>query len=387
MTDERKLELTNKILAANPTIAVEKLEYIVNHWDDPDEYRDAGTIKSYEDMKRVYGDFDIEKYERYQNNKELVRAAINSYYEFEKVRISIGNRIVSSFNIQNGQAPSQKKEDMNDDALKQIKVFEKEYQRITDAYVENKHRIKTIIKENQGDDSNLKLTHIKDITDYYMIDAYVGILEKEENLKSVVESYLKEVPVYDKFLKNVKGCGPLMSAVIITYLDIYKAKYVSSFIKYAGIDTYYNEEKGKMVGTTKSRIEVVEYIDKNGEVKTKNSITYQPFLKTKLLGVLAGSFIKTGSDYATAYYEYKNRKLNDPRMKDESLAHIDKMAKRYMIKIFLTDLFVAWKKIEGLPVPPSYEEKFLGMLPHKFDPLTEYKANHPEQFKKKEKAN
>ena len=383
MTDERRIELITKIQSANPNIDESKLMYLVNHWDDSDEYRDSGSIKNIDDMKRVYKDIDISKYERYQSNKNMVRSAIKTYYDFEQIRISMGNRIVTSFNIQNGQNPSESKDNINDDMQKAIKVFEKEYQRITDAYVENKGRIKTIIEKNQGENTDLKLSKIRSDSDYFMIDAYVGLCEKEENLKKVVLNSLKGIPIYDDFLANVKGCGPLMSGILITYLDIYKAKYKSSFLKYAGIDTYYNEEKGKYIGTTKFRVEMIEYVDKNGEIKEKKSITYQPFLKTKLLGVLAGSFIKTKSDYAVPYYEYKNRKLNDPRMKGESLAHIDNMAKRYMIKIFLGDLFNKWKELEGLPVPQSYEERFLGMEPHHWQPYNEFKAANPEYFKKK----
>ena len=385
MTDERKIEIANKILAANPDIEQEKLNYLINHWDDTDDYRDAGTIKTFDDMKRIYRDaFDPKKYEKYQNDKNKVRAAIKCYYDFEQVRIATGNRIVTSFNIQNGQEPSQKKEDMNDDMQKAIKLYEQEYQRITDAYVNNKATIKNIIKNNQGENTDLMLNFIKDDSDYKMINAYVETHKLEKDMEKVVKYALEGVPIYDEFLSKVKGCGPLMAGVIITYLDIYKAKYKSSFIKYVGIDTYYDEKKGKVVGTSMSRTEMVQYVDKNGEIKEKKSITYQPFLKTKLMGVLADLFIKTGSDYAVPYYEYKNRKVNDPRMEGESLAHINKMAKRYMMKIFLGDLFVKWKELEGLPVPQSYEERFLGMAPHHWNPLDEYKAANPEQFAKKE---
>jgi hypothetical protein len=37
------------------------------------------------------------------------------------------------------------------------------------------------------------------------------------------------------------------------------------------------------------------YIDKNGEEKTKKGVTYNPFLKTKLTGVLDGSFLRSAS--------------------------------------------------------------------------------------------
>lgn len=384
MTDERKLELIEKIQSKNPSVSKEKLMYLVEHWDDTDDYRDAGTISSVEDMERIYPGFDIEKYEKYNKDKNLIRNAIRSYYDMEKVRISIGNRIVKSFDEQNGQKDSEKKEEMNDEMQKKLKIFEAEYQRITDAYVENHKTIKSIIKNNQGEDTDLNLTRIRDISDYYMIDVYVTMHQKEKQLEKVVEKYLVGIPIYDNFLVNVKGCGTLMSGIIITYLDIYKAKYKSSFIKYAGIDTYYNEDKQQVVGTTKGRIIKRKYTTKEGKEEIKNSITYQPFLKAKLMGVLADLFIKLGSDYATPYYEYKHRKQNDPRCADISPIHLNKMAKRYMMKIFLGDLFTEWKKLEGLPVPTTYEERFLGMDPHHFSPLDEYKAAHPEQFNKKD---
>ena len=33
------------------------------------------------------------------------------------------------------------------------------------------------------------------------------------------------------------------------------------------------------------------------------------------------------------------------------------MSIRYMVKMFLADLYKEWRKIEGLPVEPSYHEK------------------------------
>jgi hypothetical protein len=40
------------------------------------------------------------------------------------------------------------------------------------------------------------------------------------------------------------------------------------------------------------------------------------------------------------------------------------MALRYMIKIFLIDLYNNWRRLEGLPVAPPYSEAKLGMVPH-----------------------
>ena len=40
------------------------------------------------------------------------------------------------------------------------------------------------------------------------------------------------------------------------------------------------------------------------------------------------------------------------------------MATRYAVKMFLRDLWVAWRQLEGLPVSEPYEVAFLGRRPH-----------------------
>lgn len=41
--------------------------------------------------------------------------------------------------------------------------------------------------------------------------------------------------------------------------------------------------------------------------------------------------------------------------------HRKNMAIRYMVKVFLKDLWVAWRTLEGLPVTPDYAEAKLGL--------------------------
>lgn len=47
------------------------------------------------------------------------------------------------------------------------------------------------------------------------------------------------------------------------------------------------------------------------------------------------------------------------------------MARRYMIKEFLRDLWVNWRKLEGLEVTEPYEVAKLSMKPHGSDPSAE----------------
>lgn len=46
--------------------------------------------------------------------------------------------------------------------------------------------------------------------------------------------------------------------------------------------------------------------------------------------------------------------------KDVTPGHRDKAAKRYMIKMFIKDLYVIWRTIEGLPVREPYQVEYLG---------------------------
>jgi len=107
----------------------------------------------------------------------------------------------------------------------------------------------------------------------------------------------------------------------------------------------------------------VQYADSNGEEQTRQSITFNPFLKTKLIGVLGPSFLRCGPDnqYAKIYYDYKRRLENHATYRDVSKGHRHSMAIRYMIKRFLADLYAAWRPLEGLPVYDPYETAKLGM--------------------------
>ncbi len=106
----------------------------------------------------------------------------------------------------------------------------------------------------------------------------------------------------------------------------------------------------------------VEYIDKEGEIKTKKSITFNPFLKTKLVGVLGTSFLRSGADtqYRKIYDQYKaritQREAEKPEEERRTKGHIHNMAIRYTVKIFLQNLYIAWRTLEGLPVTVPYTQ-------------------------------
>lgn len=303
-----------------------------------------------------------------ENDLLKVRNLVSSIYDIQKLRIAVGNRLVTSFNVQLGQEPGKPQEEMGEEEKKVIQQLRKEYRRITDAYVEQKITLKKLMN-NQAKDMGLQ--YIQNENDYKLVESYDSLLGTEEQMVKLLEKQLQVIPIYTEFLQGVKGCGPLMSGVIISYLDPYKARHVSSFWKYVGLDVVgvENEETGEVEqkGRNRSLTEMREYTTKSGETGTKKSLTYNPFVKTKLVGVLGTSFLRMHSPYAEAYYDYKNRLDNHAKYGDRQAVVKHRMATRYMIKQFLRDLWVAWRKLENLPVTEPYEVAFLGRKPHKWN--------------------
>lgn len=325
------------------------------------------------------------------NQKEKIRNLVKGTYDIQKLRIATGNRIVQSFNIQMGQAPSTKQEDMQDETQSMIKQLRDEYRRITDAYtkgsfvvkrkvgktteekevkVSRNVRIDKVITELvNNEDAEISL--VKSKIDYELIGTYIDLLETEEKMNKIIAKEVEKHPLWDAFFKDVVGCGPLMSAVCIAYFDIDKARHVSSFWKYAGLDTVdVATDGGEHIreGRSKKHTEMFDYTDKDGNVKQKRGITYNPELKTKLVGVLGSSFLKKpGCKYEQIYRDYRNR-LNN-RQDSDKLSDLRKhrMANRYMIKQFVRDLWVTWRALAGYEVTEPYEVAVLGRKPHLYN--------------------
>ncbi len=140
----------------------------------------------------------------------------------------------------------------------------------------------------------------------------------------------------------------------------------------------FDPETGELIaseGRSRKKTHQVEstYLDANGVEQTKMGISYNPWIKTKLLAVVASSFMKARNEkYVRIYEGYKFRQLNRPELQGKkaikAIAH--KRAIRYMVKMFLIDLHRAWREHYDLEVFPSYAEAKLG-LTHGRDPSAE----------------
>lgn len=333
----------------------------------------------------------IDEHDYDQRRREL-RAFVRGAYDLQELRIQTGSRLVANFKAKLGQAPSKREDGLSSEAKMILSDLREAYRRLTDG-IATFPRMKSFEgNEVISSYSELCFTH-----------EYIELEKVESTAFRNLVNILSEFEIWTTFLKDVRGCGPAMAAVIISELDISKSKYASSLCAYAGLDVYNGSGRSRREEHRRE----VEYIDRNGKKQTRLGLTYNPWLKSKLLAVLGGSFLKSVSwrdlpagaekdiaedwkrwnkkkevwqqkvllsPYAKVYYDYKNRLENhakwgiahDGENKDDYHNHVypgrrHRMAMRYMIKIFLQDLYKAWRPLVGLPVYDPYHEAKLGL--------------------------
>jgi hypothetical protein len=304
-------------------------------------------------------------------NISALNIATRGGYDLQKLRMQIGLRLVANFRAKLTDEPAAESEEdpdapdeMSAEAEKLIDRLRSSYRRLTDGVAKNR----TLPKEEgfQGDEL------ISTFAELVLVDQYIRLERQEELAFRQLMSLLEPIPIYAEYLAHQVGVGPAMAAVLVSILDPHKARHVSSFWAYSGIDV---GPDGR--GRSRRAEHLVErsYINKAGKPASRQGVTYNPFLKTKLTGVLAGSFLRSGSPWRKAYDDYRHRLETDPAREKvtsavwkkryaagEEVGHlwtpgrINNAAKRYMVKQFLAELWLKWRELEGLPITPTYHE-------------------------------
>jgi hypothetical protein len=282
-------------------------------------------------------------------NNANIRTMVRGAYDIQRLRIQMGNRIVGNFKTKLGQAPGTPEEDLGDAEISILKTLRDDYKKITDG-------IKTFPRQTSFKGTEV----ISDYTELCLIAQYVDLELEESRHFSRLGNILKDYPIWTEFLEGVKGIGPAMAGVLISEIDIHKAKYPSCLWAYCGLDV---APDGKGRSRRKEHLVEVDYTDKEGNPAKRVGITFNPFVKTKVTGVLAPCLIRSANPkYGKIYRDYKHRIANMPVHAEKTPKHRDNMARRYMAKRFLVDLYIAWRTLEGLEVHPEYSEGKLGIV-------------------------
>lgn len=290
--------------------------------------------------------------------RDMIRPLVRGVYDFQQLRIQMGNRLAANFKSKLGQKPGETEEDsLSSDAAEVLEKLRLSYKLLGTAVAEFKKAAKAGKEKEDpaifhGDEL------IENISEFVLVEQYLDLEDQEKRAFKRLHATLAHFPIFTDYLSKIKGIGPAMSAVIISEIDIHKSKYVSSIWKYAGLDV---APDGAGRSRRAEHLIDREYINAKGEPAVRKSITFNPWLKTKLIGVLASSFLRAGNEkYRKIYDDYKHRLENHDKHKEKTKGHRHDMALRYMIKIFIIDLYANWRKMEGLEVAPTYQEAKLG---------------------------
>ena len=354
-----------------------------------------------------------------------------SLYQIQHLRIGLGNRIYAHCAVNLGIQPGMKKDDSKQAATVMKKLMS-EYKDITTALadsilsaelreklikkkidvdalvlnnpqaflVKNSNKINKAIDEvaNQVNevadlnDAELLVKHfsnglIRNDAEFQMARMWAQLRSIESGIADELANIIKNChfDIWDSFLIGVDGIGPTLASCLISTINMKKCYTVQSLWKYCGLDVFINKDG---VGEGRSRkaehMEERDYIDKEGNVKKKLSLTYNPWLKTKLMGTIAGMFMQLNKDYRAIYDDIKLRLNNSerpemmrPRVKNGQpvinkktgepelvqaypKARINMMSQRYMIKMFLLDYWVHGRILLGEPLKVPYAQEKLG---------------------------
>lgn len=193
-----------------------------------------------------------------------------------------------------------------------------------------------------------------------------GLKAQATEVESLMTAQLKQVPIYKTFLSKVYGCGPVVAAYLCAEIDIRdrpngKALKPSSLRLYCGLAVIdgrlVRRERGvvaKYNANMRTRIfQMMMSMFKNAARKTKD----RPNGST--------------SKYLDVWANTKHRVLSSERVHDGKLVagsgkvvsakgHAHSMGWHKAADVFLEDLYIVWRAMEGLPVWPSYYAAKLG---------------------------
>ncbi len=152
------------------------------------------------------------------------------------------------------------------------------------------------------------------------------LIELESGIEKELRAYLEPELIYHHYLSQIRGIGPILAANIIALIhDPRRFETVSALWHYCG----YHVEDGHAPSLQKGK-----------------RITWNP--KMRNLGYKIGkSFVICGAGYRKYYEQYKERYLAS--RPDLSRAHVDAMARRKTVKLFLAHLWHVWRTLEHLP--------------------------------------
>ena len=198
-----------------------------------------------------------------------------------------------------------------------------------------------------------------------------SLKEAEDTINKNLKKELKDIPIHNAWLQHIKGCGPSISAGLLSEIEVENFKTPSSVHKWFGLDVV----NGKPPKLTKGK-----------------TLTFSPKRRALVIGILGDQFIRNKkSFYRTIYDNEKQRQLDktfpvgelaskyDGYKKEDthlSKGHIHNRAIRKAVKLFLSHYWHVSRILVGLPTRVPYPIEYLGhttiIEPPYMDKVQEY---------------
>lgn len=186
---------------------------------------------------------------------------------------------------------------------------------------------------------------------------------KAAKLESAMLRQLRQVPIYNLFLKDVFGVGPIVASYLVSDIDIHRATKPSSLRMFCGLAV----QDGRLVRRVKGQKSTY-----SSEMRTR---LYQAFGAMWKNAAKRSKQFPNGCSckYLQIWENYKTRQLASGRVVDGRIQRIvngelgtaknDSVSAKGFVHstgwhkaadVFLCDLYTIWRALEGLPVWPTY---------------------------------
>lgn len=199
------------------------------------------------------------------------------------------------------------------------------------------HILAKIFQSLQRDRVGLELAiQARQAHDPELIDTHLKLEQLEKKVLGQLVTGCNQTSIWP-WLQDVKGVGPRLGGMLIGHIDIARAPTVSALWRYAGLAVMNGQAEHREKG---------------------QKLHYNHVLK-KTCFLIARSFLMAeSSPYVEEYQKAKTEYMAS--RPDWTPKHRDLAARRKMVKLFLSHLWVTWREAEGLPVRLPYAHEKLG---------------------------
>jgi len=171
--------------------------------------------------------------------------------------------------------------------------------------------------------------------------AYSRAFQDEAEAAAALRESIEHHPAWP-WLSNVKGVAHLLAARLLSRLDVARANTPSSFWAYCGLATI----PGVAYRCSRCGLDVAYPIGYQG-----GRATYDAHARATCY-LIGTSILRCGGQYRSFYDAERARLAADRKGWTPKRCHLS--ALRKMEKMFLRDLWIAWRRAVDLPIVPAY---------------------------------